>query len=341
MKELYYIGLDVHKKHVSYVIKTADGRRIGEGEIAATRAALSCWAAALDAPWRAALEATLFSSWIYDHLLPLAEQIQVAHPAMIEAITCAKKKNDRLDADKICDLLRCDLLPECYLAPPQIRELRRVLRYRNLLVGEAVRMKNKISGLLMEMGEPYNAAQLHRKKYFYPYLDNLQDTPESVEQLLRISRSNLEMFSRLQRKLLAGLQRHPLLKQRVERLQSIRGVGEVLALTWALEIAEVKRFSSLAQAVSYCGLCAAQHESGGKSYRGPLSKQRNKHLQRALIEVAKLAPHWNPRLRQVRERELARGHANRATLAVARKLVAYLLAVDRSGQPFVEEPRAA
>jgi transposase len=341
MKELYYIGLDVHKKHVSYVIKTSTGQLAGSGEVEATRAALSEWARAIDRPWIAALEATLFSSWIYDHLLPLAEQIQVAHPAMLEAITCSKKKNDRLDADKICDLLRCELLPQCYLAPREIRELRRVLRYRNLLVREAVRMKNKISGLLMEVGEPYNAAKLHRKKYFYPYLDTLQDTPESVKELLLISRTSLELFARLQRRLLKGLERHPLLKQRVERLQSIRGVGEVLALSWALEIAEVKRFSSLAQAVSYCGLCAAQRESGGKSYRGPLSKQRNKHLQRALIEVAKLAPHYNPRLRQVRDRELDRGHRNRATLAVARKLVAYLLAVDRSGQPFVEESQAA
>lgn len=341
MRELYYIGLDVHKKHVSYVIKTAAGELVRGGQVAATRAALSAWAGSIGQPWTGALEATLFSSWIYDHLQPHAQQLAVAHPAMLEAITCSKKKNDRLDADKICDLLRCELLPRCYLAPPEIRELRRVLRYRNLLVSEAVRMKNKISGLLMEAGEPYNARRLHGKKYFSEYLDNLQDTPESVRELLRISRSNLEIFERLQRRLLAELESHSLLKQRIERLQSIRGVGEVLALTWALEMAELQRFSSIRQAVSYCGLCAAQRESAGKSYRGPLSKQRNKHLQRVLIEAAKLAPRWNPRLRQVRDRELERGHANRATLAVARKLVAYLWAVDRSGQAFVEQSRAA
>lgn len=341
MKELYYIGLDVHKKHISYVIKTVAGRQIAVGQVEATRAALSQWASAIDGPWIAALEATLFSGWIYDHLLPLAQQIKVAHPAMLKAISCAKKKNDRLDADKICDLLRCDLLPECYMAPRQIRELRRVLRYRNLLLREAVRMKNKISGLLLEMGEPYDAAKLHRKKYFAAYLDNLRDTPESVIELLRISRSSLEMFSRLQRKLLTGLERHPLLKERVERLQSIRGVGEVLALTWALEIATAERFPSIDNAVSYCGLCAAENNSAGKSHRGPLSKQRNPHLQRVLIEAAHLAPRWNERLRQVYQREMQRGHANRATLEVARKLVAYLLAVDRSGRAFVEKSRAA
>ena len=58
------------------------------------------------------------------------------------------------------------------------------------------------------------------------------------------------------------------------------------------------------------------------------------HLQTVLIEAAKLAPRWNPQLAAIHEREIQRGHRNRATLAVARKLVAYLLAVDKSGKPF-------
>ena len=153
MKELYYIRLDVHKKSISYCIKTQAGRVVAQGKVTATRAALREWAATIDHPWVGALEATIFTSWIYDYLAPFAEELHVAHPAMLKAIACAKKKNDRLDASKICDLLRCDLLPQCYLAPREIRELRRVLRYRNLLVSEAVRMKNKIAGLLMEVGE--------------------------------------------------------------------------------------------------------------------------------------------------------------------------------------------
>jgi hypothetical protein len=68
--------------------------------------------------------------------------------------------------------------------------------------------------------------------------------------------------------------------------------------------------------------------------RGPISKQRNKHLQTILIEAAKLAPRYHPQLAAVHERELGRGNRNRATLAVARKMVAYLMAVDRSGKPF-------
>ena len=81
--------------------------------------------------------------------------------------------------------------------------------------------------------------------------------------------------------------------------------------------------------MSYCGLCARLNESAGKAKRGPLSKQRNPHWQHVLVEAAKLAPRWNDELARLHEREIERGHRNRATIRVARKLVAMLLAIDR------------
>jgi transposase len=131
------------------------------------------------------------------------------------------------------------------------------------------------------------------------------------------------------------LHEHPSLKERVARLMSIPGVGEVTALTWVLEIGDPHRFRRAKQAMSYCGLCSAQSESAGKSRRGPLSKQRNKYLQTMLVEAANLAPRWNPGLGRVHEKARARGaNRNEATLAVARKLVSYLLCVDKSGKDF-------
>jgi transposase len=78
------------------------------------------------------MEATLFTGWIYDLLKLFARESKVAHPAM-KAITASKKKNDKIAARTIADLLRCNLLPECYMAPCAIRHLRRVLGYRNLI----------------------------------------------------------------------------------------------------------------------------------------------------------------------------------------------------------------
>jgi transposase len=280
------------------------------------------------------MEATLFSGWIYDTLRPFAAELQMGHPALMKAIGASKKKSDKLDARKIADLVRCNLLPACYVAPVEIRELRRMLRYRNLVVAQAVRMKNKMSGLLMEVGAEYNKQQLHGKKYFTELLDTVEEVPESVKDLLRLSRGALEMFETTQQQLLTRLQTDRRLAQRVTLLKSIRSVGEVTALTWVLEVGDPHRFSSVAHAVSYCGLTSALVSSADKQQRGPISKQRNAHLQTVLIETAKLAPRWNPELAALHARESERGNRNRATLAVARKLVAYLLAVDKSGQPF-------
>jgi transposase len=263
----------------------------------------------------------------------------MGHPARMKAIGASKKKNDKLDAPTICDLLRCNLLPTCWVAPAEIRELRRMLRYRNLVVGQAVQMKNKIGGLLMESGAEYNKKRLHGAKYFGELMENLEEVPESVKKLLKLSRGSLEAFQATQLQLLVQLRTHPQLAERVERLKSIRGVGDVVALTWALEIGDPKRMPSIDDAVSYCGLTSALVESANKQKRGPISKQRNAHLQVVLIEAAKLAPRWNAQLAQLHERETHNGHSNRATLEVARKLVAYLLAVDKSGKPF--EVRAA
>jgi transposase len=220
------------------------------------------------------------------------------------------------------------------VAPGEIRELRRMLRYRNLVVAQATRMKNRMSGLLMEVGAEYNKQRLHGKGYFHELLDTIEEVPESVKDLLRLSRGALEMFQTTQWQLLDRLQKEPLLAKRVTVLRSIRGVGEVLALTWALEVGDPQRFRSVGDAVSYCGLTSALNSSADKQKRGPISKQRNAHLQTMLVEAAKVAPRWNPQLAAIHAREVQRGHRNRATLEVARKLVAYLLAVDKSGKPF-------
>jgi transposase len=107
---MYYIGLDVHKKTISYCVKDASGRIHEEGKIGATRNDLDSWMKILPQPWTVAMEATIFTGWIYDHLLPHAERVKVAHPLMLRAIAASKKKNDRIDAGKIADCLRCDFL---------------------------------------------------------------------------------------------------------------------------------------------------------------------------------------------------------------------------------------
>ena len=116
---MYYIGLDVHKKTISYCGKDASGQVHQEGKIGATRRELDGWLKTLPQPRAMAMEATIFTGWIYDHLLPHAAQVKVAHPLMLRAIAAAKKKNDRIDAGKIADCLDCDLLRNATWRPPR------------------------------------------------------------------------------------------------------------------------------------------------------------------------------------------------------------------------------
>src|SRR5260221_11887930 len=107
---------------------------------------------------------------------------------MLRAIAAAKKKNDRIDANKICDCLRCDFLPECYIAPTAIRERRGTLRYRHLLVRQMVQMKTKISMLLREAAVSYNKQRLHNGGYSQEVLatdPGIDEGHWSVRRLLR------------------------------------------------------------------------------------------------------------------------------------------------------------
>jgi transposase len=339
MQNMYYIGLDVHKRKISYCVKDSSGAIHAEGSIPATRFDLDRWMKSLPQPWSAALEATMFTGWIYDHLKPYATALKVAHPLMLRAIAAAKRKNDRIDASKICDCLRCDFLPECYMAPTAIRERRRTLRYRNLLVRQMVQMKIKISSLLMEAGVSYNKQRLHKAGYFRELLATNPDINEGLKPLLQLCRETVVGLQKTESAMVRSLERDSLLMDRVERLMTIPAVGPITALTWALEVGDVQRFASIKKAISYCGLCGAEKSSGSTVQRTPLSKQRNKHLQTTLIEAAKMAPRNSPELAMLYDKEKQKGNANRATLAVARKLVAYLMAVDRRQKEFLTVER--
>jgi len=194
-----------------------------------------------------------------------------------------------------------------------------------------VAFMNRTAGLLMESGVEYERRRLHGKRYFSELMRDSGWVNEELKPLLRFSRQQIESLAEMDRRLIQLLEQHPQLKARVCALRTIDGVGPILALSWALETGTPERFASIKDAQSYCGLTSAFWESAGHQKRQPLSKQRNKHLQTVLIEVAQLAPTHNEKLKAVYDKHRAAGaNANQATLEVARKLVAYLLAVDRA-----------
>jgi transposase len=187
------------------------------GKARSTRGELDAWIKTLPQPRTIAMEATIFTGWIYDHLLPHAAKVKVAHPLMLRAIAAAKKKNDRIEAGKIADCLRCDFLPECHMASTEIRNRRRILRYRNLVLRQTVQMKNRVSGLLMETGVSYNKLRLHRMGYFAELMSTNEEVNESIRPLLRLCRDHIDRSIKLDTTLLRSLERDPLLADRLRR----------------------------------------------------------------------------------------------------------------------------
>jgi hypothetical protein len=182
--------------------------------------------------------------------------------------------------------------------------------------------------MLMESGVSYNKEKLHQQGYFHQVLPANPEIDPSLWPLLKLSREMIERTQKTERTLLRSLEADPLLAARVDRLMTIPAIGHATALTWVLEVGEVERFPSVKQVISYCGLCSGEKTSAGNSRRMPISKQRNRHLQTVLLEAADLAPRLNPELAVLYEREAAQSNRNQAAIAVARKLAAYLLAID-------------
>src|SRR5436190_16984302 len=140
---------------------------------------------------------------------------------------------------------------------------------------------------LRSTGVSHNKRRLHKVGYFRELLSSNAEVNESIRPLLRVSRDSIVRLQKTEYALVSSLQRDPLLAERIKRLRTVPGVGPITALTWALEMGEVSRFPSIREAISYCGLCGDEKSSADKVMRTPLSKQRNKHIQRVLVEAAK------------------------------------------------------
>ncbi len=184
MESMYYIGLDVHKRKISYCVKDSGDKVYAEGSLPATRTDLDHWMKTLPQPWSAAVEATMFTGWIYDHPEATCSAVKVAHPLMLRAIAAAKKKNDRIDANKICRLpaLR---FPAGVLHGLSRRFARGGARYATATCWcvRWCRVKIKISSLLMEAGVSYNKQRLHKAGYFRELLATNPDIDEGLRAL--------------------------------------------------------------------------------------------------------------------------------------------------------------
>ncbi len=312
------VGIDLHRRRSVLVRMAADtGEQLETVRISNDPEYLQqVMARAGEAP-DVVLEATYGWYWAADTLAQLSAHVHLAHPLGVKMFSYRRVKKDELDAADLADLLRMGRLPEAWIAPPATRELRGWVRHRAKLVGLRTSLKNQVHAVLAAAG-----VQVTMSDLFGPGGQRLLTTTRlavesrsRVESLLRLITAldfEIDTFARL----VAGrLRADP----GYTAIQTIPGVGPLLAAVFVVEIGDITRFARPQQLASWAGLTPKHHESDTTVHRGRITKQGSTLVRWAAVEaVQRIGGHT--RLGQVRDRVGARRGRNIGVVAAAREL---------------------
>jgi transposase len=321
-----YIAFDSHKRYT-----WVDRREVATGRVrqyrvehapGAIRQALAgC------APGTAvAIEATANWYWITDEIEQAHCVPRLVHPRKAKLMTGQINKTDRLDAQGLNLLQRNGTLPTVWIPPGPLRELRELTRTRVVLVAQRTRWKNRITATLAKWGLPASEYSDAYGKAAREELDQrLERLPEQTRWATRQMLAQLDTLSEQIRQFEKRLEELVKVTAEMQRLETLPGVGVILAATIALEIGEVRRFGSAERLASYSGAVPRVHASGGRAYYGRTRPDVNRYLKWAFAEAANSVAvhhrrHPERHVSQLYRRLRARkGHA-KAVGAVARHL---------------------
>src|SRR5260221_5753200 len=146
------VGMDLHRRRSVLVRMTGDGRRLGTARFTNSPAELRGQIARAGKAPKVVLEATYGWYWAADTLAAAGAEVHLAHPLGVKAFTYRRVKDDVRDSADLADLLRMGRLPEAWIAPHEVRELRELTRYRIKLVRLRTSCKDQVHGVLAQLG---------------------------------------------------------------------------------------------------------------------------------------------------------------------------------------------
>jgi transposase len=257
-------------------------------------------------------------------------------PRKMRVIAESVCKGDRLDAQVLNELARSNLkLPVCYFPDDQTFALREHLRARADLVRLRTMVKNRVHALLHRRAILPPSGDLFTKtgRAFLAQVELEQEGRELRERWLKAVEEIDRHIKASDRDLkrLAGLDRW---REEAERLRSMPGVGPVTALTVLAELGDIHRFHSRAAVANYSGLVPVLRESNGKGYSGPITHRGPALLRAVLVQAAWMAVPKVPVYEAIFERIKARGGAQKAIVAVARRMLEDLWTMLKKKEPF-------
>src|SRR5438552_153089 len=148
------VGMDLHRRRSVLVRMAENGHKLSTVRIANSPARLAAEIKRAGLHPKVVLEACYGWYWAADVLAAAGAEVHLAHPAGVKAFSHRRVKNDELDARDLADLLRMGRLAEAWIAPPEIRELREITRYRQKLVQLRTSCKDQVHGRITKQGSP-------------------------------------------------------------------------------------------------------------------------------------------------------------------------------------------
>jgi transposase len=247
-----YVGIDLHRRRSVLVRMTPSGEVLEIVRVDNDPVALSLELAKAGPDPEVVLEATYGWYWAADLLQACGARVHLAHPLGVKMFGYQRVKTDARDSTNLAELLRMDRLPEAWLAPPQVRELRELVRYRAKLVALRSGLKAQVHAVLAKQGVRVPMSDLFGVASAR-LLDQLQLgrayglRVASLRSLIGVYDQEITTLQREVAAALAG-------DVGYLALQAIPGVGPVLAAVFVAEIGDIHRFAGAPQLCSWAGL---------------------------------------------------------------------------------------
>jgi transposase len=321
-----YVGIDVHRKRSQVAVVTGDGQvQVNKNVVNGSEPMLRL-IGGLPAGTPVAFEAAYGWGWLVELLEDYGFDPHLVHPLRCKAIASARLKNDKVDAAILAQLLRADLLPEAWIAPPPVRQLRAQLRHRASLVRLGTQLRNRIHAVAADHG--YDRTGSYWTGPGRGWLAEL-DLPAVSREIITDSLAFLDALAPVIERLDGELHQHAKADPRVKILRTLPGVGEFTALVMLAEIGDITRFASARKLASWAGLTPTVRGSDLTVRHGHISKQGSAWLRWVLNQAAQTAKR-SPELAATYAAITKRRGKKIATIAISRKLLtrAYHLLAD-------------
>jgi len=328
-----FVGIDLHRHRSVIVRQDVEGNQLAVTRITNDPVALAEQISKAGPQPEVVLEATYGWYWAADVLTQAGATVHLAHPLGIKGMSARRVKTDIRDATDLADLLRMGRLPEAWIAPPELRELRELVRHRVKLVNQRSGLKASVhavlakQGLRLPVGDLFGVAG-QQLLAAAPLDAAYRARVNALGRLIESYDFEIEVAGRL---IGTRVARDPVYGPGFRVIQQIPGIGPILAAVLVVEIGDVHRFAGARQLCSWAGLTPKHRESDLHVRRGRVTKQGSRLVRWAAVEAAQKVPGSCAWIAGARAGITVRRGRNIATVAVARKLLTLVFYGLRDG----------